>query len=143
MPSIKNIILSFVDELNRTLFVIWLITFIVSLFFKNFYLDLIPILLFIIIVFRLISKDKTARQKENKLFLSIIKTIFKPFTNIIRNFKDRKLYVYKKCHKCKTTLKLPLPNKRGIQHAKCPNCGKRVTIFTLRKVKVEVIKKVR
>ena len=143
LPSIKTLLLNLIDELNRFLLIMWLITFIISFFVKSFFTDLLPILFLVLVIFRLASKNKTRRYKENKTFLKIIKIITKPFTNIIRNFKDRKTYVYKKCHKCKTTLKLPLPNKRGINHAKCPNCGKRVTLFTLRKMKVEVIKRSR
>lgn len=143
LPSIKTLLLNLIDELNRFLLIMWLITFIISFFVKSFFTDLLPILFLVLVIFRLASKNKTRRYKENKTFLKIIKIITKPFTNIIRNFKDRKTYVYKKCHKCKTTLKLPLPNKRGINHAKCPNCGNRVTLFTLRKMKVEVIKRSR
>ena len=143
LPSIKTLLLNLIDELNRFLLIMWLITFIISFFVKNFFTDLLPILFLVLVIFRLASKNKTRRYKENKTFLKIIKIITKPFTNIIRNFKDRKTFVYKKCHKCKTTLKLPLPNKRGINHAKCPNCGNRVTLFTLRKMKVEVIKRSR
>lgn len=143
LPSIKTLLLNLIDELNRFLLIMWLITFIISFFVKSFFTDLLPILFLVLVIFRLASKNKTRRYKENKTFLKIIKIITKPFTNIIRNFKDRKTFVYKKCHKCKTTLKLPLPNKRGINHAKCPNCGKRVTLFTLRKMKVEVIKRSR
>ena len=143
LPSIKTLLLNLIDELNRFLLIMWLITFIISFFVKSFFTDLLPILFLVLVIFRLASKNKTRRYKENKTFLKIIKIITKPFTNIIRNFKDRKTFVYKKCHKCKTTLKLPLPNKRGINHAKCPNCGNRVTLFTLRKIKVEVIKRSR
>lgn len=143
LPSIKDLLKYFIDELNRLLLFIWLITFIISLFTHTFILDLIPIIIFIIILFRLLSKNKSARYKENKIYLKFLKTIKKPFNNIIRNYRDRKIYVYKKCPKCKTTLKLPLPNKRGINHAKCPSCGNRVTLFTLRKYKIEVIKKSR
>ena len=93
-----------------------------------------------IFAYRLISKDKYKRDKENKKYLSIKKTILKPFTVLIKNIKDRN-NIYRRCHKCKTILKLPLPYERGIQHTKCPNCGKRITFITLRKVKIEVIKK--
>ena len=143
LPSIKTLLLNLIDELNRFLLIMWLTTFIISFFVKSFFTDLLPILFLVLVIFRLASKNKTRRYKENKTFLKIIKIITRPFTNIIRNFKDRKTFVYKKCHKCKTTLKLPLPNKRGINHAKCPNCGNRVTLFTLRKMKVEVIKRSR
>lgn len=145
-PSLKSILGNLVDELNRFLSIIDIILIIVSLFFKSFTLDLLKFIFLFLIIFRLTSKNKNQRVKENKIYLKIINTLKKPFANIIRNFKDRKTYVYKKCHKCKTTLKLPLPKTRGINHAKCPECSNRVTLFTLRKatpekIKVEVIKK--
>ena len=146
MPSLKSIIWNLIDELNRFLIIIDIILIIVSIFIKAFLLDLFKFIFLGIIIFRIASKNKIQRQKENKIYLKIVNTLTKPFKNIVRNFKDRKTHVYKKCSKCKTTLKLPLPNKRGINHAKCPECDNRVTLFTLRKkqeekIKVEVIKK--
>ncbi|MBE6145813.1 MAG: hypothetical protein E7171_04250 [Firmicutes bacterium] len=146
MPSLKSIIWNLIDELNRFLIIIDIILIIVSIFIKAFLLDLFKFIFLGLIIFRIASKNKIQRQKENKIYLKIVNTLTKPFKNIVRNFKDRKTHVYKKCSKCKTTLKLPLPNKRGINHAKCPECDNRVTLFTLRKkqeekIKVEVIKK--
>ena len=141
MPSFKSILANLVDELNRFLLIILLILIIITMFIRTFILDLLKFIILGIIIFRLVSKNKYSRDKENKKYLSIKKSLLKPFNNIIRNFKDRDLYVYKRCSKCKTTLKLPLPDKRGIHYAKCPKCKRRVTLFTLRKVKVEVIKK--
>lgn len=146
LPSIKSIINQLIDSLNRFLLVTLLILIILTFFIRTFILDILKFLLLGIIIFRLVSKNKYKRSKENQTYLKIKRTIIKPFNNIIRNFKDRKKYVYKKCSKCKTTLKLPLPNKIGINHAKCPNCHERVTLFSLRKkqpekIKVEVIKK--
>lgn len=146
MPSLKRIIWNLIDELNRFLIIIDIILIIVSIFIKAFLLDLFKFIFLGLIIFRIASKNKIQRQKENKIYLKVVNTLTKPFKNIVRNFKDRKTHVYKKCSKCKTTLKLPLPNKRGINHAKCPECDNRVTLFTLRKkqeekIKVEVIKK--
>lgn len=144
LPSIKEILKNLIDELNRFLLVLLAILIIVAFFINSFIIDLSKFIVLIIIIFRLVSKNKIQRTKENKTFLKIIRTITKPFTNIYKSLKDNN--VYKKCPKCKTILKLPLPNKRGINHAKCPNCSNRVTLFTLRKkkkekIKVEVIKK--
>lgn len=145
---IKQILKNIIDDLNKLLIIILLFLIIITIFIRNFYLDIMKILLLIIIIFRITSKDKSKRYKENQTYIKLKKKLLKPFSNISRNFKDRKEYVYKKCSKCKTTLKLPLPTKRGINHAKCPNCNNRVTIFSLRKkapekIKVEVIKKSR
>lgn len=146
MPSLKDIINQLIDSLNKFLIVILLILIIVTIFIRTFILDILKFIILGIIIFRISSKNKYQRSKENNQYIKIKKTILKPFSNIKRNYQDRKKYVYKKCHKCKTTLKLPLPPKRGINHAKCPNCNKRVTLFTIRKkqpekIKVEVIKK--
>lgn len=135
-----------IDALNKFLIIITFILVILSILIRNFFLDLAKIILIIIILFRMFSKNREARNRENKRYIKIQSALLKPFTNVKRNWVDRKKYVYKKCSKCKTTLKLPLPKKRGINHATCPNCKKRVTLFTIRKnkpekIKVEVIKK--
>lgn len=151
MPSIKDLIKyaikNMIDELNKFVFILFVIFFVVSLFVKSFFVDIIKILLLIVFILRLVSKDKSKRYKENEVFLKVKKAILHPFKSIKKSDRDKNS-VYKKCHKCKTVLKLPLPKKRGINHAKCPRCGKRLTIINFRKkkaekVKVEVIKKKR
>ena len=101
LPSFKSIIKNLIDELNRFLIIIDFIFIIISLFVKTFFLDLLKFIILFIIIFRLLSKNKLQRSKENKKFLRITNTLKKPFNNVIRNFKDRDKYVYKKCHKCK------------------------------------------
>lgn len=144
--SFKEIINQLIDSLNKFLLFLFFVLAIVTIFIRIFILDLFKFLILFAVIFRLTSKNKNKRQKENKIFVKIKDKILKPFSNINKKFKDRKKYIYKKCHKCKTILKLPLPKKSGINHAKCPNCQNRVTLFNLRhqkpeKVKVEVIKK--
>ncbi len=139
---LKNELARVIDNLNRLIFVLWLISFIISLFVKNLWADLLPIVLAVIFIFRLVSKNKYKRQKENERYLKIKKFLFKPFTVLSKNLKDKN-NIYRRCHKCKTILKLPLPDKSGIQHAKCPKCGKKKTFYTFRKVKIEIIKKKR
>ncbi len=142
LPSIKDIIKQIVDDLNRFLIMILLILIILTIFVRTFVLDVIKFLILGIIIFRISSKNKFQRTKENNTFIKIKNRIFHP----LKNDKKEKDKVFKKCKKCKTILKLPLPKKRGINYAKCPNCGNRVKIISLRKaktekIKVEVIKK--
>ena len=127
-----------IDELG--LFTIWIyiIISIINLFTNTFIGDLSALLLVILILFRMLSKKITSRQKENNIFKKITNFIFKPFENLKRNIKDKE-HVYKKCPKCKTILKLPLPSKRGIQKAKCPKCKKSLTLFTFKQEKIEII----
>ena len=146
LPSLKDVLKALIDELNRFLIILFLIFLVISFFVRNFYIDITKVIILGLIIFRLASKNKIQRRKENEVFKNILSTLKKPFDILKRNYEDRNKYVYKKCSKCKTTLKLPLPNKRGINHSKCPNCGNRVTIITFRKkkeekIKVDVIKK--
>lgn len=126
------------DDLYAFLFKIDIILLIINLFIRNKIIDIILLLLICFMSYRFFSKKVSKRTKENQKFLKMKKKIMKPFSNIKRNFKDKD-HIYKKCHKCKTILRLPLPSKRGFKSAKCPNCGKTVKIFTLKKENIEII----
>lgn len=126
-----------VDELTKFIIKIYFILVIINLFINNKVLYLLELILLFIMFYRFLSKKIYKRSNENQLFLKIKNNLLKPFKNIERNKKDKE-HIYKKCHKCKTTLKLPLPSKRGIKKAKCPKCGKRVRFITLRQETIEV-----
>lgn len=127
------------DELSKFLFKIYIVLFIINLFLKNYILNVIELLMVVIIIYRFLSKNIYKRSGENVKFRKLSKKLFAPFLNIKRNFKDKD-HVYKKCHYCKTTLKLPLPNKRGFKKVKCTNCKKKNKFLILKKIKVEIIK---
>lgn len=129
-----------IDELYKLLFKLYLITFLIDLFINSPILTIIELIIVIIMFYRILSKNIKQRQKENKKYLQIKNKLLKPFNNLKRNFKDRDYHVYKKCKHCKTTLKLPLPNKKGIQLVKCPKCKTKIKFLCLRQEKVEVIK---
>lgn len=129
-----------VDELYQFLFRFYLILFIIDLFISSKILNVLELIIIVIMFYRLLSKNISKRKNENNQFLKVKKYLLKPIVNIKRNFRDRDYYVYKKCHKCNSTLKLPLPSKRGVQHVKCPTCKKRLTFLCFRKEKIEVIK---
>ncbi len=129
-----------VDDLYKFLFKCFFCLVLINLIFHNTILFYIELLIFVIMVYRVLSKNIYKRRRENEKFLNFKKKLLKPFSNIKRNYRDRKQYVYKKCHNCKTTLRLPLPSKRGINHVKCPECKKRLTVFSLRKEKIEIIR---
>lgn len=127
------------DDLSNSFFILYFLILIINLFFKSVWLSLIELILIFIILFRSLSKNIYQRSKENKQFLKFKKKILKPFINLKRNIKDKD-HIYRKCHKCHTTLKLPIPYERGIKHTKCPKCQNRLTFLVLRKEKVEIIR---
>lgn len=127
------------DELYIFQLILYFITLLIGIFVRSKILSVIQLLLIASILFRPMSKKIYKRSDENVKFLKIKEKVSKPFINIKRNITDKD-HIYKRCHKCKTTLKLPIPSKRGIKHAKCPECGNRVTLFTTKQIKVEIIK---
>ncbi len=128
-----------VDELYRFLLILYLIVIIIDLFVNSPLLTVIELLIVFIMFYRVFSKNIKQRRKENKLFLKMKNKVKKPFEVIQKNRED-KYHIYKRCPKCKTILRLPLPAKRGIKHAKCPHCKRKVTLFTLKYQKVEIIR---
>lgn len=127
------------DELNMFLFQVYLVLFVLNIFIKSSVLSFIELILVIVTIFRMVSKNIYSRSKENVFFVKIKKKSLKPFNDIKRKFKDKD-HVYKRCHYCKTILRLPLPNKRGFKKVKCPECKKRNKFLILKKMKIELIR---
>lgn len=128
------------DDLNKFIFYIYLMLFIISLFSSNIIILIIESILLLIFILRCISKKIYKRNSENIKYKKIKSTLIKPFSIIKRNIKDKD-YIYRKCPKCKTILKLKIPIKNGIKHIKCTNCNYRIKTLVLKKQKIEIIKK--
>lgn len=129
-----------IDELYKFSIVLYFILVIINLFLKSAIIEAIELLLFIIILYRSLSKNKKARKKENDKYLHIKNKISKKINLIKKRWNDRNTHMYKKCPKCKTILRLPL--KKGNHTVKCPECKNRFQVKCRRceKVKVEVIR---
>ena len=128
-----------IDDLTKFISKLLFIILLFNILFRSYILLIISLLLLIIIIYRSLSKKIYIRNKENNIYLKIKEILLKPFKNIIRNYQDKD-HIYKKCRKCKKTLKLPLPEKKGIKHTKCPNCKNKITFITFRKQKIEIIR---
>ena len=119
-----------IDDLVKFQFIILIVLTILDIFVDSYIVGLLQLITMITIGYRFMSKNLYKRVKENQIYNNIRYGIISPFKNIIRRIKDRK-HLYKKCS-CGTTIKTPLPKKRGIKHTTCPNCGKRNRIIALR-----------
>ncbi|MCI9233879.1 MAG: hypothetical protein HFH08_04690 [Bacilli bacterium] len=128
------------DEFNHFLFLGYLFCFIINLFFHKNWIFIVEMILVFTIFFRTFSKNIERRKKERQLFLKMKRYIRRPFETTMKNYKDKE-HIYKKCYKCKTILRLPLPDKKGIKHTKCPTCKKKLIVFALKHQKIEIIRK--
>lgn len=127
------------DDINRFLFLIYVALIVSNIFLKNNIISIISLVIAIIIFYRALSKKNNQRRKENAIFLKIKRVIISPFSYLKKKLRDQD-YVYKKCHHCHKTLRLPIPMERGKKHVVCPKCKKRNTFLILKKQKIEVIK---
>ena len=128
-----------IDDLYRFLLCLYIFFAIIHLFVASVILTVIELLLFIIIFYRVFSKNISKRRRENEIYIGLMKRVLKPFYGLLRDYRDKKVYVYRRCHYCKKILRLPLPDKRGIKYITCPKCKKRIKTFIVRRQKVEVI----
>ena len=116
-----------IDELNKFFIKLYLIIMFISIFINFKIFRYIKLIIFVIFIFRSLSKNIFDRSKENRIYLDIKSNRFK----IKRNNKNN--YIYKKCKKCKKKLRLPIPSSIGIKTVKCPNCKNKMKVFVLRK----------
>ena len=116
-----------VDELNKFFLKLYLIIMFINIFINFKILNYFKLIIFVIFVFRSLSKNIFDRSKENRIYLDIKSNRFK----IKRNNKNN--YIYKKCKKCKKKLRLPIPSSIGIKTVKCPNCKNKMKVFVIRK----------
>ena len=114
------------DELSRALWISSLVIFVANLFCELLALTIIESALVIYTLFRMLSKNITARAKENDAYLRITGKM-RGFFKLRKNKRrDRKTHVYRKCPSCKNVLRLP--REKGAHTVKCPCCSSRFDI---------------
>ncbi|MDO4731689.1 MAG: hypothetical protein Q4B14_06205 [Clostridia bacterium] len=72
--------------------------------------------------YRVLSKNISARQKENQFFLKYWNKIRYGFKAANKNFKDHQEHKYFKCPNC--SQKLRAPRGRGKIRVTCQRCGR-------------------
>lgn len=119
------------DELNISLYAIFLLLLVINIFVFNkllsIILSLLELGLIIFALYRTFSKDPSRREKENAAFLPIYKAvcakleIFNKWIKLnILKFKERKEYKYTKCPVCKAQLRVR--RVKGTHTVRCPKC---------------------
>lgn len=107
------------DELGRFLLGVYLVLFVVNLFVQSGLVSLIMNILVVYIIFRLFSKNYSARRKENNAYLRFASPWRRRFKLIKLQLKDRE-HRYYICPKCKQICRVQRSNKKGV--ITCPKC---------------------
>ena len=126
MRKIKDAIIKFfygrngVDSLNKFIFILYLASTLAYIITNHISALILESIFLFILIYRTLSKKLYKRQRENEIYLNILKLIKRPFLRIAHRIRDRKTHVYKKCPSCKKVLKLK--KVKGHHTVKCPIC---------------------
>lgn len=128
MNKIKSFLYKFfngrygTDQFEYFLFAVYAVLCLINAFLLIGIVQLITWLLFVYIIWRMMSRNHYKRRRENEVFLKIfnsVKVSFKLFFDRIRYVRSAR---FRRCKHCKAIIKLPV--KRGKHSVKCPKCTK-------------------
>lgn len=83
--------------------------------------NILALALLIYTYFRFFSRNISARQKENLLFLKYKNTLFSKFKNLKSEMKQRKTHHIYRCPNCHQ--KIRVPRGKGKIAIRCPRCN--------------------
>lgn len=112
------------DQLGFALLIASLILSLLSSILRIGILSLLSMAAWIYALYRMLSKNISAREKENQWFLSKYTPVASSVKQARVRFKNRKIYLYYRCPNCKAWLRLP----RNIGE-KTVTCGKCQSTF--------------
>ena len=109
------------DQFSMALYVAGLVLYILALFTRIGLFNLLSLAAWIFAIYRAFSRNIARREKENRWFLSKYQPLKKRVSQAWVRFKNRKIYKYYRCPKCKSWLKLP--RNVGEKTVTCGHCG--------------------
>lgn len=111
-----------IDDLNKCLFVIYMVCFVLNILTKDPIFYVIGFLIVIYLFYRCLSKNHEARRKENEKVVKITGKVSKKTRLYKRMWADRHTHVYRRCPHCKAMIRLP--KQKGEHTTTCPRCHK-------------------
>ncbi len=113
------------DEFYYFLLIFYTALLVINVFLHSPGISLALWVILFYMLFRILSKNISARQKENAKYLIVKNIVFKFFRQSKERLSDKE-HIYKKCPHCKATLRFP--RKKGKHEAFCPRCRKSLTV---------------
>ena len=107
------------DALNSFIFGVLLVIFVVQFFYTNLILQWVYAILIVITLYRSLSKKRSQRSNENRVFLKLTRPIRTRFNILYLNLTD-KGHRYYICPQCNAKVRIPSGHKRVA--ITCPHC---------------------
>ena len=109
-----------VDQLYRFIFFLALVLMIINTFLRNPMLNLVVYALLILDIFRMLSKNHSARYAENQKYLQLTAKFRYWLDQQKKLWQERKYHHIYTCPKCKQ--KIRIPKGKGNIMVRCPKC---------------------
>lgn len=109
------------DELSLALLIASLVVMLVSSLTGSIVLNLLGTVLYIVIIFRIFSRNVEKRYAENQKYLTFSRKVRTNCSQGWVRLKNSKKYKYFKCPQCHSWLRLP--RKVGEVTVTCGKCG--------------------
>ena len=110
-----------VDKLSTTIMWAAIILLLIAMFTGVPLLSTLSMALYVVILFRMFSRDRERRAAENRRFLAQAQGVRTKCTQAKARFKSRKVYKYIRCPKCRTLTRIP--RGCGAVNVRCKPCG--------------------
>lgn len=111
------------DQLSQALVLLALVVTLLGALFRVPFVTLLADAALLLVFFRMFSKNRVARAKENQIYLQKTLAVRRPLAEWINRLKNGKKYRYFVCPKCKARLRVP----RGVGNVTitCRSCGEK------------------
>lgn len=117
------------DNLFYVLFAAAALIYIINWFVRSLILQIVIWAILAYALFRVLSRNVTARKKENKALTNFaFKTQEK--MKVRRQRKADYTHVYKKCPRCHAVLRLP--RRKGKHTTVCPKCQNKFKVYVFK-----------
>ena len=114
------------DDLSKGMLILYIALFILNLFTGMPILYFLGLILIVLTVFRMFSRNTEKRRMENEKYLECKKKVTAFLKRQKNRLRDIKTHRYRKCPHCKAVLRLPL--KKGEMGVNCPRCKEHFTV---------------
>jgi ribosomal protein S27E len=108
------------DQLNFALLILGM----VMNFIPWFPIRIVSILVMVLVIFRMFSKNIYKRQRENSAFLKVWYPVKNFFVRLFKGRPDKATHIHMRCPKCHTEMRVP--RNVGTIMATCPSCGEKI-----------------
>ena len=108
------------DSLYKGLLFLYIGLLALNLFLRSQLVMTLSLLLLVLAMFRVFSKQTAKRASENQRYLAFIGPLKKKVLQSINRVKDYKTHRYRSCPNCHTSLRLK--KKIGTMTVTCPKC---------------------